>query len=270
MLVLIALAMTQSQGLSGSSDTTPVIQKFDASKWTLEWRDEFNSGEIPDPRRWDYEEGFVRNNEAQFYTRGRKENARIEGGKLVIEGRQDNWNGKKITSASVVTKGRKEFLYGRIEARAKIPTGKGTWPAIWTLGTNIDKVGWPKCGELDILENVGFDPDKVHANVHVDAFNHMKGNGKGNNIQVKAPYTEFNVYAIEWFKDRIDFFFNDTRYLSYRKQAGWSEAEWPFDKPQYLILNLAIGGAWGGQQGIDDTKFPHRFEIDYVRYYVAK
>jgi len=270
MLFFLALALTPPQGLSGTSDTAVIQQKFDASKWKLEWQDEFNGGEAPDPRNWDYEEGYVRNNEAQFYTRARKENSRIEGGNLVIEGRLDNWNGKKITSASVVTRGKKEFLYGRIEARAKIPTGRGTWPAIWTLGTSIGHVGWPKCGEIDILENVGFDPDRVHANIHVDAFNHTKGTGKGNNIVVKAPYDGFHVYAIEWFADRIDFFYDETRYFSFRKAAGWGEKEWPFDRPQYLILNLAIGGAWGGQKGIDETKFPHRFEIDYVRYYKAK
>jgi beta-glucanase (GH16 family) len=260
----------QDPGLAGSSDTKPVVQKFDPSKWELVWRDEFEEGPVPNPANWTYEEGYVRNGEAQYYTKDRRENARIENGRLVLEARKDNWQGRPITSASLTTLGKRDFLYGRIEARAKVPTGRGTWPAIWTLGTNIREVGWPKCGELDILEHVGFDPNTIHANVHVDAFNHTKGNGRGNRITVQDPHKDFHLFAVEWAPDRIDFFFNDTKYLTYRKQAGWGEAEWPFDKPQYLILNLAIGGAWGGQQGIDETLFPHRFEIDYVRYYKAK
>ena len=278
MLTLIcAIAManpeilsSQDPGLAGSSDTKPVVQKFDPSKWQLVWRDEFEGGPVPNATNWTYEEGYVRNREAQYYTKDRRENARIENGRLVIEARRDNWQEKPITSASLTTLGKREFLYGRIEARAKVPTGKGTWPAIWTLGTNIRQVDWPKCGELDILEHVGFDPNTIHANVHVDAFNHMKGNGKGNRITVQDPHKDFHLFAVEWTPERVDFFFNDTKYLTYRKQPGWGEAEWPFDKPQYLILNLAIGGAWGGQQGIDEALFPHRFEVDYVRYYKAK
>ena len=258
---------SQAQGLSGKSDTAIVRQPFDPKKWKLAWNDEFDVPGLPSSSRWDYEEGYIRNKEAQYYTKGRKENARVEGGKLIINALKDNWNGKPITSASLVTKGKREFLYGRIEAKAKIPTGKGTWPAIWTLGTNIGQVGWPTCGELDILENVGFDPDRVHANIHVKTFNHTKGTGKGNNMLVEKPYEGFHVYALEWYPDRIDFFFDDKKYFTFRKEAGYTDAEWPFDKPQYLILNLAIGGAWGGAQGIDDSKFPHQYEIEYVRYY---
>ncbi|HEY0868013.1 MAG TPA: glycoside hydrolase family 16 protein, partial [Fimbriimonas sp.] len=223
----------------------------------------------PDPRFWEHEVGYLRNKEAQYYTRDRRENARIENGRLVIEARKDNWEDKPITSASITTRGKKEFLYGRIEARAKVPTGRGTWPAVWTLGTNIREVGWPKCGEIDILENVGFDPSRVHANVHVDAYNHMKGTGKGASTIADKPWKDFHTYAVEWYPDRMEFFFDSLRYFVYRKERDGDDV-WPFDKPQYLILNLAIGGAWGGQQGIDESLFPHRFEIDYVRYYKSK
>ena len=263
------LAVLAAQGLSGKSDTTPTKQPFDPKKWKLAWNDEFKSGRAPNPAKWGYEEGYIRNNEAQYYTKGRLENARIEHGKLVIEGRLDNWEGKKITSASITTEGKKEFLYGRIEVRAKIPTGKGTWPAIWTLGPTIHSVGWPKCGELDILENVGFDPSRVHANIHCDAYNHVKRTGKGNSIDAGKPWEDFHVYAIEWYRDRIEFFYDDIRYNIFRKEAE-DDSKWPFDKPQFLILNLAIGGAWGGSQGIDESLFPHRFEIDYVRYYTER
>ena len=257
------------QGLSGKTDTKPTQVKFDASKWNLVWSDEFDKDGAPDPTKWGFEEGYIRNNEAQFYTSNRKENARIENGKLIIEARRDNWNGKKITSASLTTSGKKSFLYGRIEVRAKVPTGKGTWPAAWTLGENISKVGWPKCGEIDIVEYVGMDPLKVHGNIHVETYNHTKNNGRGNNLTVEAPWEKFNVYAVEWYEDRMELFFNDTRYLVVYNEHK-DENEWPFVKPQYLILNLAIGGAWGGIQGIDESKFPHLYEIDYVRYYQLK
>lgn len=256
------------QGLSGVSDTKVIRQVFEPKKWKLDWSDEFDHGTAPDESKWAYEEGYVRNREVQFYTRNRRENARIERGNLVIEARKDNFNGKPVSSASLNTKGKKLFLYGRLEVRAKIPTGLGTWPAIWTLGDNISKVGWPKCGELDIMENVGFDPLKVHANVHCETYNHSKGTGKGNSITVREPWAGFHVYAMEWFPDHIDFFFDDNRYMAYfneKKGAG----SWPFDAPQYLIMNIAMGGAWGGTKGVDDSLYPHRMEIDYVRYYKA-
>ncbi len=264
--LLLAGAEMKPQSLAGASDTKPIQVKFDPKAWKLVWGDEFDKDGLPDSTKWDYEEGYIRNNEAQYYTRARKENARIEGGKLIIEARMDNWNGHKITSANLVTRNKQHFTYGRIEIRAKVPTGRGTWPAFWTLGENIGEVGWPKCGEIDILEYVGFDPDKVHANVHCDAYNHMKGNGRGNNLPGQEPWKEFNVYAVEWWPDRLEFFFNETRYLVYRKEAD-NTSVWPFDQPHFLLLNLAIGGAWGGVKGIDESLFPHKFEVDYVRVY---
>ena len=258
----------ESAGLAGTSQTHIEKVPFDPSRWELVWADEFETPGRPDPSKWTPEEGYLRNGEAQFYTRDRAENARVEDGNLVIEARKDNWNGKPITSASLRTKDKQSFLYGRIEARAKIPTGRGTWPAVWTLGENVKTAGWPACGEIDILENVGFDPKRIHANVHCAAYNHMKKNGKGNAITTEAPWQDFHVYAAEWYEDRIEFFFDDTRYFVYRKED--TAGAWPFAEPHFLILNLAIGGGWGGVKGIDDTLFPHRYEIDYVRYYQEK
>lgn len=268
-LIGIAATMPPQDGLAGTSDTKPTVVRFDPKRWKLDWADEFDKGPRPNPAIWSYEEGYIRNGEAQYYTVDRRENARVENGRLVIEARLDNWNGHKITSASLHTSGKKPILYGRIEVKAKIPTGRGTWPAIWTLGENIRRVGWPKCGEIDILENVGWDPNTIHANIHTEAYNHMKGNGKGNRIQAKRPWERFHVYAVEWYPDRLEFFFDDTRYFVYRNE-GTGEATWPFDKPQYLILNLAIGGSWGGARGIDESLFPHRYEIEYVRVYKAR
>ena len=256
-----------------------------ANEWKLVWSDEFNYSGLPDAKKWNYETGFVRNRELQYYTKGRKENARVENGTLIIESRKEkfrnpnykpdsqrrrNWNRSReyadYTSASLITYGKASWCYGRIEVRAKLPTGRGTWPAIWTLGTNIKKVGWPTCGEIDIMENVGFNPDRIHANSHTKKYNHVRKTSKGSSIKVSKPFKEFHIYAIEWYEDRIDFYVDDNKYFTYENE-GTGEAAWPYDKEQYLILNTAIGGTWGGQKGIDDSIFPQKFYIDYVRVY---
>jgi beta-glucanase (GH16 family) len=228
------------------------------------WQDEFDRDGLPDASRWDYEVGFVRNKERQFYTRDRLENARVEHGNLIIEARREQFQAGQYTSASLTS--RANWRYGRIEVRAKVPKGRGTWPAIWTLGTNIREVGWPACGEIDIMEHVGFDPGRIHANIHTTAYNHVKRTNKGNSIVVAQPDEAFHVYAISWTENSLHTFVDGQRYFTFEKEAG-GDAVWPFDKPQYLILNLAIGGGWGGQKGIDDEAFPAQFVVDYVRVY---
>jgi beta-glucanase (GH16 family) len=255
-----------------------------AADWQLVWADEFDRDGLPDPAKWSYEEGFVRNRELQFYTAGRRENARVEGGHLIIEARRERWPNPRYradapenrwqerrqfadyTSASLTTRGKAAWTYGRLEARAKLPTGRGTWPAFWTLGTNITQVGWPACGEIDILEYVGHDPGVVHANVHTRGFNHARGNGRGASTRVPDAATAFHVYAVEWSPQRLEFFVDDRKYFTLEND-GTGPDSWPFDAPQFLILNLAIGGSWGGQQGVDDAIFPQRFVVDYVRVY---
>ncbi|RYG49469.1 glycoside hydrolase family 16 protein [bacterium] len=238
--------------------------------WTLVWEDDFEKAGRPDPKKWAYETGYIRNKEIQYYTKDRPENARVENGKLVIEARKDGFDGKPVSSASLTTSGKESWTYGRFEVRAKFPTGKGTWPAIWFLGDNMSKVGWPKCGEIDLMENVGYDPNKVHFNIHTQAYNHMKGTGKGTNFEVPDAFKEFHDYALEWFPDRLDFYFDGEKKFTYAKEAGATEDQWPYDKPQYLILNLAIGGAWGGQQGVDESIYPAKYEIEHVRIYKQK
>jgi beta-glucanase (GH16 family) len=232
----------------------------------LIWSEEFNYTGLPDPSKWQYEEGFIRNGEAQYYARERLKNTRVGNGMLTITADKEEYEGGHYTSASINTNGKFEFTYGRVEVRAKLPEGRGTWPAIWTLGTNIAKAGWPKCGEIDIMEFVGYEPDKVYANVHTDDYNHTKGTGRGSSITVSRPFDDFHVYAVEWYKDHFDFYFDNTKYFTcQRKDEGIGE--WPFFEPQYLIINLAIGGGWGGTKGIDDAIFPVQYQIDYVRIY---
>jgi beta-glucanase (GH16 family) len=254
-----------------------------AAEWKLVWSDEFDRLGAPDPAKWNYEVGFIRNGEAQYYTRDRRENARVENGMLVIEARKERfknpafdpaaqgrrrWRGGEFaeyTSASLTTRGKASWTYGRIEVRAKLPAARGTWPAIWTLGTNFDR-NWPACGEIDIMEFVGFDPGVIHANVHTSKYNHVKKNGKGGQIAIPDASEAFHVYALEWDAEKLDFFVDNHKYFTYRNEGSGTDA-WPFDKDQYLILNLAIGGAWGGQKGIDEAAFPQRYYIDYVRVY---
>jgi beta-glucanase (GH16 family) len=228
------------------------------------WQDEFDSPGLPHSGRWDYEVGLIRNNERQYYTRDRPANARVEDGMLVIEAQREPYQGASYTSASLTS--RSSWTYGRIEVRAKLPKGRGTWPAIWMLGTNIRDVGWPTCGEIDIMEHVGFDPGRIHANIHTKAYNHVQGTNKGNTRLISGPDEGFHVYSTVWTPGQIEVFVDGQRYFTFAKEPG-GDAVWPFDKPQYLILNLAIGGSWGGQQGIDDSAFPTRFVIDYVRVY---
>ena len=240
-----------------------------AQEWELSWSDEFDKDGLANDEYWNYEVGKIRNKESQYYTKARKENARIEGDMLIIEAIAESYKGAKHSSASLITRGKKEFLYGRIEVRAKLPTGVGTWPAIWMLGSNFGDVKWPDCGEIDIMENVGFDPDTIHANIHTKTYNHAIGTNKGNKIFVNAPYKDFHVYAVEWFEDHLDFFIDDQKYFSFKNENKSSD-EWPFDKPHYLILNIAVGGTWGGRYGIDESIFPQQMLIDYVRYYELK
>lgn len=261
LLLLGLAACTTSPG--NEIATAPDAQR---PGWTLVWSDEFDRDGLPDPARWTYEEGLIRNNELQYYTVRRPENARIEDGSLVIESRKEAYREAGYSSASLTTKTTASWRYGRVEVRAKLPTGRGMWPAIWMLGTNIDQVGWPRSGEIDIMENVGFDPDRIHANVHTESFNHVRGTQKGASIEVPRPHADFHVYAVEWFPDHIDFFVDDRKYFSFAN-SGRGAAEWPFDQPHFLIINAAIGGGWGGQQGVDETIFPQRYFIDYVRVY---
>jgi beta-glucanase (GH16 family) len=271
--LIVASLLGSALGLLGvhspadpSAPAYATITTASGVTWTLQWHDEFEGTGLPDSTKWGYEQGFVRNNEKQFYTRRRAENARVDDGHLIITARKESYQDANYTSASLRTKDKASWTYGRIEVRAQVPTGRGMWPAIWMLGTNIDAVGWPDCGEIDIMEYVGFEPDTIYANIHTEAFNHVDGTAKGSSIYVEAPDEAFHTYAIEWTPDKIDFFVDEQNYFTF-ENTGAGVAEWPFDQPFYLILNAAVGGSWGGQEGIDDAIFPQSYRIDYVRVY---
>ncbi len=235
--------------------------------WQLVWSDEFNAEGLPNRQWWDYEEGYLRNNELQYYTQARLENCRQENGQLIIEARNDDFEGRPITSASLTSKRSASWTYGRFEVRAQVAGGRGTWPAIWMLGDNIGEVGWPHCGEIDIMEFVGYDPDTIHGTVHTTAYNHIQNTARGGTVDYDDLSETMHVYAVEWEPDEIRFYVDEHLYYTFENDGTGNDATWPFHKPQYLKLNLAIGGDWGGAQGVDNALYPAQFLIDYVRVY---
>lgn len=244
-----------------------------ANGWELAWSDEFDKDGLPDPAKWGYEVGYIRNGEKQYYTESRKENARVEKGFLIIEGRKEQYaipkGGGKIaeyTSANLLTRNTASWTYGRLEMRAKLPHGKGVWPAFWTLGTAIDKHGWPACGEIDIMEFVGHTPDKVHGTVHWSQ--NGKHAQKGTSLAASKPWEDFHVYAAEWTPERIDLFYDGQKYFTFNVADADDKGSNSFRQPHFILLNLALGGSWGGK--IDDSIFPQQFVVDYVRVYQPK
>ena len=271
---LLLLLISQVFNVAGQSGRKTPPQH--SNEWQLVWSDEFDYKGLPDPKKWSYDVGGHGwgNKELQFYTEKRKENARVENGQLIIEARRDAWEGHEYTSARLVSKGKGNWTYGRFEVRAKLPSGLGTWPAIWMLPTQKDYGGWPNGGEIDIMEHVGFDPDVVHASVHTKSYHHTIGTQKTAKINVATARNEFNTYAVEWTPEEIRTFVNDKHYFTFKNERLTSRTadykEWPFDKPFHLLLNIAVGGTWGGVKGVDQKIWPQRMEVDYVRVYQAK
>ena len=238
---------------------------------TLIWSDEFNTPgtTLPDDSKWGYEAvpPHTYNNEAQNYTYKRIENSRVENGYLVIQARLDHYQGYPISSARLSTNGKCDWLYGRIEVNAKLPINKnGTWPAIWMLPTDWVYGSWPSSGEIDIMEEVGYDPNVIHASAHSNAYNVAHGNQKTAVKTINDCTTAFHDYTLEWTPSDLKFYIDSVLYLTAPNQhLGWTK--WPYDQRNYLILNLAIGGSWGGINGVDSTQFPDSMSIDYVRVY---
>ena len=239
----------------------------------LVWADEFNTAGMPDTAKWGYDLGRGcpqncgwGNNELQYYT-AKKENARVDSGKLILEARKEQQGDAFYTSSRLVSKNKGDWKYGRFEIMAKIPRGRGMWPAIWMLPTHWEYGGWPKSGEIDIMENVGYWPDSLLGTVHTNAYNGMLGTQKTKGVSRKDPSGTFHLYAIEWTADSISFFVDEEKYNVFYNDRQNKMDTWPFNKTFHLIMNIAVGGNWGGKYGVDDTIFPQRMEVDYVRVY---
>lgn len=239
----------------------------------LVWSDEFDKAGKPDESKWSYDMGDGcpnvcgwGNNELEYYTNDSK-NVRVENGNLIIEAVKEAKGGKNYTSTRMVSKGKGDWVYGRIEVRAKLPRGRGTWPAIWMLSSEWKYGGWPESGEIDIMEHVGFDPGVVHATPHTGKYNHVKGTQKGGKTLVQDAMDAFHVYAVDWSKDKLEFYVDDKLYHTVARDAGDDFMGWPFDQKFHLIMNIAVGGNWGGQKGVDESIWPQRMEVDYVRVY---
>lgn len=260
-LFIIGLLFTNCQQ-KNTTNTEETVE------WKLVWQDDFLVDGLPDSTRWDYDtegnEAGWGNNEAQFYTKGRLENARIEDGKLKIIARHEEMNGKQFTSARLISKA--SWKYGRIEVSAKLPDGIGTWAAIWMMpgGWTFHDGNWPDVGEIDIMEHVGHNLGVVHASAHSKDYQWQKGTQKTAVIKVPDVSKEFNSYILEWDEEVMKIFVNDSLYFTYQNE-GLGKDKWPYDKAFYLILNVAVGGAWGDDQGIDAAAFPQIMEIDRVK-----
>lgn len=251
----------------------------------LIWSDEFDYDGEPDPEKWSIDvwpAGKV-NEEDQAYT-ARPRNLRVDGGKLIIEAFKEDYEGASYTSARVHSSGKGDFLYGRVEVRAKLPEGMGTWPAIWMLPSDPYRYAtsckpgdewqgsstcdaWPNSGEIDIMEHVGYEMNHVHGTVHNKAYYWVNWEQRKARILVDGVAEAFHTYALEWTPEQIQIFMDDSLYFTYiNEDSGWES--WPFDQPFHVILNLAVGGMWGrAGGGIDAEIFPQKFVVDYVRVY---
>ncbi len=235
--------------------------------YQLVWSDEFNGTSLDDAN-WNYEEGNGDwgwgNGELQYYTRNEK-NVKVEDGKLKITALHESMGAQEYTSARITTEGKQAFTYGKIEASIKLPAGVGTWAAFWMLAENNN---WPYTGEIDIMEHVGYDQDNVHANNHTEKNYGANLNGTGGATFVQNSTSEFHTYTLEWLPDKMIYSIDGVVFHEYYPIDAYGQLHqesWPFNNDFFIIFNLAIGGAWGGQQGVDNSALPATMEVDYVR-----
>ena len=232
--------------------------------YDLVWSDEFN-GESIDATQWNWEvngDGGG-NNEEQYYIDS-EENSYIENGNLVLVAKREDYQGKKYTSARLTTQGKYSVQYGRIDIRAIVPDGRGIWPALWMLGDNIGTDGWPNCGEIDIMELVGYEPNKVHATAHWGNSTVDKGISGAAKDDENGFSSKYHVYSLEWDGNGLKFMVDDEE-IHYVPQSATSGYVNPFNQKFFFIFNIAVGGDWGGSQGIDDAAFPQKMTVDYIR-----
>ncbi len=238
--------------------------------YKLVWQDEFDYTGLPDSTRWKYDtEGNAAgwgNNEMQYYTVANEKNARVENGVLKIIALKEAFGGKEYTSARLVSNA--DWKHGKIEVNAKLPEGRGTWSAIWMMPGNwtFNDGNWPDIGEFDIMEHVGHETGVIHASAHSKDYQWQKQTQKTGIITIPDVTEKFHSYIWEWTPEVVKAYVDDSLYFEYPNE-GLGESKWPYEKPFYLILNVAIGGAWGSMKGIDDNSFPQTMEVDYVRIY---
>merc|ERR1719350_121107 len=236
---------------------------IDISDEYIVWNDEFNQCGRVNPNTWKVETGGNGwgNDELQFYT---PYNARQNNGNLEIKSKKQMWGNSKYTSTRIVSE--QTFTYGYFQMRAKLPKGRGIWSAFWLLNANRP-LNWPSDGEIDIMENVGFDQSRIHSNIHTERYNHLLGTNIGSNTKVDNITDEFHTYTLNWTPVSITTYVDDRKFFEYDKPINATRAEWPFDEQFNIILNVAVGGSWGGLNGVDDSIFPTTYAIDYVRQY---
>ena len=276
--ILLLSTMIFFEGCLGSDDKNNQVADgppISTTEWEQVWSDEFDGDEL-DMSKWNilrWRPGWV-NNEEQAYT-NRDTNVFLQDGNLVIQGLIEpnyydtDYNGNQYTanytSGRVNTDDNFSWTYGRFDIRAKLPSGKGSWPAIWMLGESITSIGWPDCGEIDIMEHVGFDDGNIHGSIHTKDYNHIMNTQRSGSMTVSSATESFHVYSLEWSPSYLRFLIDDSPFFFVYNDSNGDEAKWPFDSPHYMILNLAIGGDWGGVQGIEPSSFPMRMLVDHVR-----
>lgn len=280
---IVCIVLIQVVGLYASSqkpdNTFPKQHITEYPGYRLTWEETFSGKGLPNPAYWDYDYGYCRNNELQDYKKEDLRYSRLENGRLILEARKDphdgvnKWNGEpyhfEYSSASVLTRGKKSFKYGRIDVSARIPVGRGVWPAIWLMPVKNVYGGWPKSGEIDMMEYVwgeGDNHNTVYATVHTEDID-VKGNKITSGLGYSATLdSDFHLYSLVWTENKIEILFDNRVTFSFEKKKDCS-AQWPFDQDFYLMINVAVGGSWGGIWGIDESIFPATMEVDYVRYY---
>lgn len=234
---------------------------------TATWVDEFDYTGLPESSKWDYDLGGSGwgNNEKQYYTNSLS-NVSVADGKLTITAKKESMNGMAYTSTRLVTRNKMDALYGRFEIKAKLPSGRGTWPAIWMLPTDRAYGDWPKSGEIDIMEHVGYDQNVVHFTTHTEAYYFKINTQKSSTKLIPDASTAFHIYRVDWTPYAVRGYYDNVMVFEFVNE-GKGYKVWPFDKRFHLLLNVAVGGDWGGAQGIDDTIFPQKLEVDYVKYF---
>ena len=262
---ILLLLLTQQ----AISPNTLDLRSAKPSIWRITWYDEFDgaNGQVPDLSRWSFDTGGEwGQNELQYYT-NRSINAHVENGLLLITAQREDFLGNEYTSARLTTQSIFEQKYGRFEARIKLPSGRGLWPAFWLLGNNIDQVHWPYCGEIDVMEYLGHEPSVVYGSVHSpNPFDIRVHTTSFSLYRGQSFSDDFHLFAVEWQPAEIRFFVDGAQYVSFTPQQLMPGETWVYDHPFFIILNMAVGGAWPGNPD-PSTVFPQSMVVDYIRVY---